>query len=140
MPSCALRRKNDKTLETILATLDDLLKQQAKTYLVIDALDECPEEHGKRHTLLNGVSDLLGKHDNLHVIMTSRDQKDIREAMRSNQATSIRLSEENINADIQLFVERRLERDIDFDKGKKKVLLEHETEIKQAFKQKAGGM
>ncbi|KAF2167446.1 hypothetical protein M409DRAFT_54045 [Zasmidium cellare ATCC 36951] len=66
--------------------------------------------------------------------------RDIREAMQRNQAVSVRLSEESINPDIQLFIERRLERDLNFDSGKKRFLLEHKTEIKEAFEQKAGGM
>ncbi|KAK4500778.1 hypothetical protein PRZ48_008969 [Zasmidium cellare] len=136
----AAQRKDDKRLETTLSVLNELLDQQQKTYIVIDALDECPEDHDARLELLNGILKLLQGHSNVRLLATSRNETTIREAMSRLQANIISLSNANINADILLFLDRKLESDFDFDPDKKAFLLANKAEIEKAFKEKANGM
>jgi hypothetical protein len=65
-------------------------------YLIIDALDECPDTYGlrsSREDVLELVEDLLGLHDpNLHLCITSRPEIDIRTSLEQWTSESCRIS------------------------------------------------
>ncbi|SRR6266403_4262620 len=55
--------------------------QHTTTYLVMDAVDECPDSPGipsAREKVLNLVEDVLNSHPNLRICVTSRLEQDIR--------------------------------------------------------------
>jgi hypothetical protein len=58
------------------------LEGQAPTYIILDALDECPVTSSvpsPREEVLELVADLVGLHlPNLHICATSRPERDIR--------------------------------------------------------------
>jgi hypothetical protein len=57
------------------------LPGQVPVFIIIDALDECPNDFGTpsaRERVLNFLKDLVGlKHSSLHVCITSRPEQDI---------------------------------------------------------------
>jgi hypothetical protein len=59
-----------------------VLEGQGLTYIILDALDECPVTSGipsPREEVLELVEDLVGLHlPNLHICVTSRPEPDIR--------------------------------------------------------------
>jgi len=61
------------------------LPDRHQVYLIIDALDECPDSHGipsPRELLLQLVKELVELHiPNLHICVTSRPEIDIREVL-----------------------------------------------------------
>jgi len=61
------------------------LPDRHQVYLIIDALDECPDSHGipsPRERLLQLVKELVELHiPNLHICVTSRPEIDIREVL-----------------------------------------------------------
>jgi len=63
------------------------LPGQIPTYIIIDALDECPNNTGTpsaRERVLNFVEDLVeSKHSNLFICITSRPGPDIDKALKS---------------------------------------------------------
>lgn len=69
--------------ETVLRLLHDVLSripEGSHVYLVLDALDECPNDGdpNARALLLNLLMDLLDQHnDKVHVLATSRPENDI---------------------------------------------------------------
>jgi len=69
------------------------LPDQRPVYLIIDALDECPDSHGissPRERLLQLVKELVELHfPNLHICVTSRPEIDIREVL--DPLTSLRV-------------------------------------------------
>ena len=62
------------------------LPGQPPIYLIIDALDECPDTSGvvsQRNRVLEFIEDLVGSHlRNLRVCLTSRPEADILEALK----------------------------------------------------------
>jgi hypothetical protein len=72
------------TVDSLVQCLKGLLKVMGRVpiYLVIDALDECPNDSGipsSREKVLHLVKDFVGlRHLNLHLCITSRPEFDIR--------------------------------------------------------------
>ena len=73
------------------------LPAQRPVYLIVDALDECPNTTGlptAREEVLNLVNDLVGQHlPNLHICVTSRPEIDIQTTF--GPLTSLRVSLHN---------------------------------------------
>jgi hypothetical protein len=83
-----------------------------ETFLVIDALDEVPfgPQRDRVLDILTELSALNLPH--LHILVTSRDQPDIREALISNSACkSVSMNNSSVQADISKFVSRAVQRD-----------------------------
>jgi hypothetical protein len=92
------------------------LQGQIPTYVVIDALDECPNNTGTpsaRERVLNFLEDLVqSNHSNLFICITSRPEHDIINALNPLTPPSRRVSlheergqTEDINSFIRFFVD-----------------------------------
>ena len=72
------------------------LPGQIPTYIIIDALDECPNNTGTpsaRERVLNFVEDLIqSKHSNLFICITSRPEQDINTVLNPLTPPSRRVS------------------------------------------------
>ena len=91
------------------------LPGQVPTYIIIDALDECPNDTGTpsaRERVLNFFEDLVqSKHSNLSICITSRLEQDINTALNPLTSPSRRVSlheeggqMEDINSFVRSFV------------------------------------
>ena len=91
------------------------LSGQLPTYLIIDALDECPNATGTpsaREKVLSFVEDLVqSNHSNLFICITSRPEQDISSTLNHLTSQSLRLSlheevgqTEDINNYVRSFV------------------------------------
>jgi hypothetical protein len=73
--------------EALLGCLKDMLRYpgQASVYIIMDALDECPDGFGRpspREKVLNLVEELVDlRLPNVHVCITSRPEADIRRVL-----------------------------------------------------------
>jgi hypothetical protein len=87
------RRPDDESLTKLLTEMLSLLVQDP-VYLIIDALDECPDTSGMptpREEVLDLVEDLVNlNHPNLHICVTSRPEIDIQHVLEP--LTSLRVS------------------------------------------------
>ena len=92
------------------------LPSQIPTFIIIDALDECPNNTGTpsaREKVLNFVEDLVqSKHSNLFICITSRPEQDINTALNPLTPPSRRVSlheeggqREDINSYVLSFVQ-----------------------------------
>ena len=76
----------EPSIDTLLECLKSILalQGQAPLYIVVDALDECPNSSGlrtQRQEVLEIMKDLIDlKHPHLHFCVTSRPEIDIRRA------------------------------------------------------------
>ena len=103
------------------AALSDCLKSmlelpgQVPIFVVVDALDECPNDTGTpspREKVLNLVKDLVGSnHQNLFMCITSRPEQDIQTVLNPLTSPSCRVSiheeagqKEDINKYVRAFV------------------------------------
>jgi hypothetical protein len=90
------RRPDDESLTKLLKDMLSLLAQDP-VYLIIDALDECPDTSGMptpREEVLDLIEDLVNlHHPNLHICVTSRPEIDIQHVLEP--LTSLRVSLHN---------------------------------------------
>jgi hypothetical protein len=72
------------------------LPQQSMTYIIVDALDECPNTSGfptAREEVLNLLEELVGVNlPNLRICVTSRPEIDIRTILEPLTGTSLQMS------------------------------------------------
>lgn len=101
----ALRRAE---LENIVATSAKACKT---VYLMLDALDESPEDLDSRYDMLAGVERLTNHIPCLKILATSRELLDIRETMEAIQAQKMPIEAAAVNADIARYISRQLSKD-----------------------------
>ncbi|KAH9069587.1 hypothetical protein EDB83DRAFT_2582810 [Lactarius deliciosus] len=91
------RQPSDKALIQCLKEMLTL-PSQGPVYLILDALDECPDTSGvpsARKQVLDLVKDLVSlRLSNLHIGVTSRPEADIRDALESLASQKVSLQDE----------------------------------------------
>lgn len=116
-------------------TLEQILKEFKETFIILDALDECTE----REELLDTIS-RIAKWDlsHLHVLATSRNEREIDEAFISWLSEQDRVSIQNsmVNDDIRSYVEKVLQTDPRMNRWPPTA----RDEIQTALMSKANGM
>lgn len=113
-----------------------LINRFSTVYICVDALDECPESDGFRDEIMEGLARLASSCAHLHLLMTSRNEKDIQDFMLSQNVESFALDEGCINSDIMLYVNNEIKKD-----RKLQTLPESiKQDIRAAFAEKADGM
>ncbi|KAI1120636.1 hypothetical protein F5Y10DRAFT_289506 [Nemania abortiva] len=98
--------------EALEQTFHDILKESQQTFVVVDALDECPgNDQAQIITFLSKIYDAVPH--SLHIIITSRRHVDIEMHFKSSSlGRSLRVipfESAQINSDIKLHVEKRME-------------------------------
>jgi hypothetical protein len=120
---------NNKELVKALRKIVEALPH---TYIILDALDECPE----RDELLGFLQEIAEwKLDQLHVLVTSRLLTDIEEALDFVGARRVALQSHVVDLDIETYVRTRLR----VDKALKWPSIV-QGEIETCLTKKAGGM
>jgi hypothetical protein len=103
--SCLYKAYDDGTRQPSDSALVDCLKEmltlpdQPPVYLILDALDECPNTSGvpsAREQVLDLVNELVCLHlPTLHICVTSRLEVDIKDALECLVSCSISLHDES---------------------------------------------
>lgn len=83
----------------------------SKVYLLVDALDECPEDHDTRGSVLARIKRLTQDAPNLRVLATSRELDRIRRSMEALVAEPLRVTTRAVDADIQIYLTKEVLRD-----------------------------
>lgn len=113
--------------------LQAVIKNTSKTYLILDALDECTD----REVLLPFVRSLVEQTaGGLNVLVLSRREEDIEHALSPLSTRQIRLESSLVSPDIRLHVEDRLKSDFRFSKWPPEL----RNEVSQILVQKSHGM
>ena len=103
------RHKQDGTLNSApsISNMTDVMLKMIGHYdcfyVVIDALDECPDDH--RHEVLDILKTINTKASNTRVIYTSREETDIKQAF--DEFKSVRITANM--SDLQLYVASEIE-------------------------------
>lgn len=121
--------------ESLVETLILLMECNDRTYLILDALDECKEQE----ELLRIISRLIGdslSHIDLRVLVTCRKEKGIMDELEHLIDIDIDLAHTGIYHDIKLHVIKCLE----YDKGLRKWPYAIQMEIRDALLRGASGM
>ncbi|KAK4896478.1 hypothetical protein LTR27_005694 [Elasticomyces elasticus] len=101
----------ETTLKQILAKS---CENSGHVNVVIDALDECPDDLGTRGSVCEALADLTDSFGQLHILVTSRRCPDIEHFMEKWEATSVKISPNLVDIDIKSFVVHELETGIAF--------------------------
>ncbi|KAL8724248.1 MAG: hypothetical protein Q9166_008054 [cf. Caloplaca sp. 2 TL-2023] len=102
------------TTKALLATLHSAIDSiRKKTFLVLDALDECPES--RRQELLAATKSLTdSEHGDIHVLVTSRKEFDIEHALNSIATQEVIIQGPAIDNDIRMHIRAILVEDARF--------------------------
>jgi hypothetical protein len=114
---------------------------RTQVYLVIDALDQCPNNTGTpspREKVLSLLDDLLTSQcSNLHVCVTSGLEHDIRSALEPLTSTPVSLHEEDGHRDDIAYYVKSLVRD---DREMRLWSVEDKRRVIESLSEKADGM
>lgn len=121
--------------DVLLDCLLQIVRELRDVYLLLDALDESPRDEHRRELL-----DVLNKirswgEPGLHLLVTSRDEIDIREALDAKDEDIVPMRNDSIDADISTFVAQHLRENRQLQKWKK-----HHDQIEKVLTAKAGGV
>lgn len=130
-----LRRKSQggaPRRKELLDTLREIVTGFEQVFIIIDALDEC----GDRKELFELLDALRNwKLHQLRILLTSRDEPDIRECLKPTLEQQVSLETSDVDRDISLFIVKNLE----LDKKLKKLKKWHKL-IQQSLIEGANGM
>ena len=107
------------------------------TYIVVDALDECPDNGKERKYLCQILAELhKWQAQNLHILVTSRKEPDIATALSAIMTSDPISITEEVESDIQQYVSTQLATDADLMGNPPEV----NNEINRVLLEKAKGM
>ncbi|EON65785.1 hypothetical protein W97_05024 [Coniosporium apollinis CBS 100218] len=126
--------------DRIEETLRSVIQEAGDLYIIMDALDECIQEPGRREIeeVLRWLEELSGSMDcRARVLITSRKEREIEEVLLSTlQAPAICVESAQIEEDIRRYVTSELDRDRRF----RRLNESPKEEIKITLADKADGM
>ncbi|ETS80402.1 hypothetical protein PFICI_07931 [Pestalotiopsis fici W106-1] len=121
--------------EALLGCLRQLIGTFQDVYILIDALDESPRDK-HREAVLQLLTDIRAwQEPRLHLLVTSRDEVDIRDELDLDPSLIIEMRNSEVDQDITAFIRQTLQDKRKFAKWKK-----HHNTIQDALTQRANGM
>jgi hypothetical protein len=124
-------------LHALLDVTRQVAQDFAHVYVVLDALDECSQ----RSELMDMLETIAGwQLDNLHLLMTSRKERDIESSLESyvEEENTVCLQRDVVGQDIQRYVQQRLRDDKCLAKWNKDAAVKQD--IEEALMHGARGM
>jgi hypothetical protein len=131
--------KGGHSIASLQPLLLDVLAVYDTVFVLLDALDECPEDSGilsERSKLFDGLEYLSKEAANLKILMTSRDLPDIRDCMVRLPAEQLPIHARAVDDDISDYVAHQLSKGRYFTRLKPKSL----DDIQETITDKADGM
>ena len=135
--SSCVNGERQPTRDMLLATLHQIMESFEETFIILDALDECSE----RGELLEGLEEFYHWTDvNLHILSTSRREKDIEERLEplTHCQGKIPIDSIHVNNDIRAYVHGKLQTELKLKRWCKEPRVQRE--IEDALMEKADGM
>lgn len=102
------------TVSDLSGVFFSILKQCKQTFLIIDALDECSPKYSPDREGMLGLLDKLKQETTyqINVLILSRQELDIENALRLAICRKIRIQNESVDEDIRLHVRNLLADDL----------------------------
>ena len=112
-----------------------LIQRFHHVYIVLDALDESPRLGARGHVL--DTIEVMQKWSlpGLHLLVTSRDEPDIRNSLNFSLDQEVKMSNDGIDKDITDFISSRLHED-----KKLRKWLPHRNKIQETLAKRAQGV
>ena len=106
------------TMKDLMTTLKDMLGGFRNVYLIMDALDEC-EDQEQLLLLIQEITEW--KLGTVHILATSRKERDIEDCLGPRVSAQINLHSSLVNADIRTHIQERLRNDTKLRKWSAKI-------------------
>jgi Cdc6-like AAA superfamily ATPase len=139
--SCEAGR-HQPSCESLHKVLLQIIEEVKEVWIVLDALDECRTRRGPpTEGLLSWLKDLLNSEQrNIHLLVTSRPEQDIKSAISELACNDdiISIQSELISDDIHAYVHTRVREDDGLKRWRSKPKIQ--DEIVTVLTAKAGGM
>jgi len=135
--SSCMNGERQPTHDMLLATLHQMMRSFEETFIILDALDECLE----RRELLEDIEEFnCWTNVNLHILSTSRREKDIEERIEplTHDRGKMSIDSVRVNDDIRAYVHERLQADPELKRWRKEPNVQQE--IENTLMDKADGM
>ena len=135
--SLCISGERQPTRNMLLATLHQMMGSFEETFIILDALDECSE----RCKLLEDIEEFNRWTDaNLHILSTSRREKDIEERIETlaHDRGKMPIDSVRVNDDIRAYVHERLRADPELKRWHNAPKVQ--KEIEKTLLDKADGM
>ncbi|KAK5113651.1 hypothetical protein LTR62_003278 [Meristemomyces frigidus] len=123
-------------LEELESVLAACFQSYNEVFLLIDALDVCPENDDVRHEMLQCLARLSRKAHQVKIFATSRELLDVRGSMMQLEARSMAIPTRSVNDDIRQYIAAQLSRHHRLSRLSPKT----KTEIEETISAKADGM
>ena len=115
----ALHKHGSPPVDALLVSLRRFCEQFRDVYILLDALDESPRKDCKREGVLRAIQVIRSwSISGVHVLVTSRNELNIRESLYPSGDEDIPLKNPEIDRDIANFVSYQLENDVKLQKWK----------------------
>jgi ankyrin repeat domain-containing protein 50 len=122
-------------VRVLLEQLRRTVQKFQHVHIFLDALDECPQDGG-RDRVLEIVREMREWHlPGLHLLVTSRDELDIRKSLSPSQDEDVVLRNSEIDRDISNFISFQLRTNQHLQKWQN-----YHDQIQQALSERAQGM
>ncbi|KAM3414332.1 hypothetical protein BST61_g10979 [Cercospora zeina] len=105
-------------------------------YLMVDALDECPEDNDNRRGVLELLARLLHNASNIRILAASRDESNIRSSMQASEAVQLTIDTHVVDADIRKYISAEISR----DSGLSRLSSQVKAQIEDTLTNRADGM
>ena len=126
---------SEPSMYVLVDYLEQIMQTTKRCYIILDALDECRE-----HSELLAIIQQMMKWETVQMLVASREDADIKDALEHSveRDAVIRFRSENVDQDIQHYLHRKLSRDPDFRRWRKKAHVLYDIETK--LTEKSNGM
>ncbi|KAL4963354.1 uncharacterized protein BDV14DRAFT_210017 [Aspergillus stella-maris] len=122
-------------VEALLRSLKNVICRFQNSYILLDALDECPRD-GERERVLETIKTMRDWNlPGFHLLVTSRNELDIRQSLQTPPTEEVKMQNPETDKDITNFVYYQLSHDPRLQKWK----VRH-GEIQESLSQKAQGV
>ncbi|KAI1109430.1 ankyrin repeat-containing domain protein [Nemania sp. NC0429] len=109
--STAFDRRRKPDIRVLEEALVALLRGHRTSYVVVDALDECPETGDERERVMQGLGRIAKMAIGTRFLVTSRKESDIEEFMQTWTNVRLAIDEKCVSADIDTFIKAALVND-----------------------------
>ncbi|PIB00933.1 Vegetative incompatibility protein HET-E-1 [Cercospora beticola] len=142
-PGLAMLQNAYEKHNRVTLSADDLEKIMFSTlrayktmYLLVDGVDECPEDNDNRRGVLEFLVRLSHRASNVRILAASRDEPGIRSSMQASKAAQLPINTHAVDADIRRYISAEILRDLRLSR------LDSQTkaQIEDTLTQRADGM
>ena len=118
--------------------IKSVIRTSGQTFVIIDALDECPSNSGERARLLEAIKSIHGYNlSSLHVLVTSRRESDIDRILRPILETPpLSIQNAEVDSDIRVYIAAEMAKDENMSKWSSML----QEEVREELGSKAKGM